>query len=127
MVASISYVAHAPLYSFWYSSLPSSFFTSASLRTALLKSSWLTASRSALMANKPLEGKASAFENTLSRHRQHLRLCHHVAQISAVQPIAHLDHALEIDLAILGHAGSVDLENLEPPDLVGQGDLDLAV
>jgi hypothetical protein len=32
-------------YSFWYSSLPSSFFDSATLRTALLKSSWLMASR----------------------------------------------------------------------------------
>jgi hypothetical protein len=31
-------------YSFWYSNLPSSFFVSVSLRTALLKSSWLTAS-----------------------------------------------------------------------------------
>lgn len=33
------------IYSFWYSSLPSSFFDSATLRTALLKSSWLIASR----------------------------------------------------------------------------------
>jgi hypothetical protein len=41
-------------YNFWYSSLPSSFFASTILRTALLKSSWLMASRSALMANKPL-------------------------------------------------------------------------
>lgn len=32
-------------YSFWYSSLPSSFFASATLRTALLKSSWVIASR----------------------------------------------------------------------------------
>lgn len=32
-------------YSFWYSSFPSSFFDSATLRTALLKSSWLTVSR----------------------------------------------------------------------------------
>lgn len=34
----------SPLYSFWYSSLPSSFLDSATLRTALLKSSWLIAS-----------------------------------------------------------------------------------
>jgi hypothetical protein len=31
-------------YNFWYSSLPSNFFDSAILRTALLKSSWLIAS-----------------------------------------------------------------------------------
>jgi hypothetical protein len=32
-------------YNFWYSSLPSSFLDSAIFRTALLKSSWLIASR----------------------------------------------------------------------------------
>lgn len=37
----LSITAH---YSFWYSILPSSFFDSATLRTALLKSSWLMAS-----------------------------------------------------------------------------------
>lgn len=39
------YYAILHAHSFWYSSLPSSFFASATLRTALLKSSWLMESR----------------------------------------------------------------------------------
>ena len=56
-----------------------------------------------------------------------LRLGHHVAQVGAVQPVAHLDHALKVNFAVLGDTGGVDLEDLETADLVGQGDLDLAV
>ncbi len=55
------------------------------------------------------------------------RLGNDVAQIGAVELIAHLDHGLEVDLALGHDAAGVDLEDLQPPDLVGQRDLDLAV
>lgn len=62
-----------------------------------------------------------------SQQVQHVRLGDHVAQVRAVEPVAHLHDALEVDVALGDDALGVDLEDLEAADLVGQGDLDLAV
>lgn len=56
-----------------------------------------------------------------------IRFSNDVSQISAVQPIAHLDHALKVQVAINHHAVRVNLENLQATDLVGEGDLNLSV
>ena len=55
------------------------------------------------------------------------RFCDDVSQIRSVEAITHLDNALEIDIPIQNNARRVDLENLQPSDLVGQGNLNLAV
>ena len=56
-----------------------------------------------------------------------LRLRDDIPQIRPVELVAHLDDALVVDLARDGDAGGVDLEHLEPPHLVRERDLDLAV
>ena len=55
------------------------------------------------------------------------RFCDDVPQIRSVEAITHLDNALEINIPIQNNARRVDLENLQPSDLVGQGNLNLAV
>ena len=57
----------------------------------------------------------------------HLRFSNDVSQVSAVQSIAHLDHTLEIDLALCDDTLRMNLQNLETARLVGQRNFDLAV
>lgn len=61
------------------------------------------------------------------KKKQNVRFGNHVPQVGAVEAVAHLDDALEVDVALGDDALGVDLEDLEAADLVGQGDLDLAV
>lgn len=46
------------------------------------------------------------------------RFGHDVPQVSTVQPVAHLDDALKVDVTLGDDAGRVDLEDLEAADLV---------
>jgi hypothetical protein len=118
------------IYSFWYSSLPSSFFASATFRTALLKSSCVMASLSAFKANNPLEKRQWLLNShvpfRVSRVR-HSRFGHDVPQIGAVQAVTHLHHALEIDFTLGDYALGMDLENFQPAYFVRQRNLNLAV
>jgi len=58
---------------------------------------------------------------------EHAGLRAHVAQVSAVEPVGQLHHGLVVDVAVLGDAAGVNLENLESRRLVWQRDLDLSV
>lgn len=63
----------------------------------------------------------------LGQEERDLRFGDHVTQIGAIQLIAHLDHALEIDLALLLYACSVDLQNLHPANFIRQRNLNFPV
>lgn len=83
------------------------------------------------MAKRPLNRHVSqcraANQDSRSRCKGHLRLSNNVPQVSSVKSVAHLDHALEIDLAIGYDTLGVDLQDLKTADLVRQRDLDLSV
>lgn len=58
---------------------------------------------------------------------QNSRLSNNVSQIRAVEAVAHLDHALKVNVPVQHNTSSVDLENLQASNLVGQRNLNLAV
>lgn len=52
---------------------------------------------------------------------QRTGLCANVAQVRAVEALGELDDRLVVNLARLGNGRCVNLENLKPRLLVGQG------
>lgn len=48
----------------------------------------------------------------------HSRFSDHVSQVSSIQSIAHLDDTFKVNIAIDDNRRGMDLENLQPSDLI---------
>ena len=95
-----------------------------------------------MIANKPLHKKVSILipppgttpnkrkkteERKNKSNTANSRLRNHIPQVRPVKLVTHLHHALIVNLPLRLHAAGVDLQNLKPPHLVRQRNLNLAV